>query len=299
MLHAVVVNYCQWEETVGCVRSLAEAGVDPDRVVVVENASPDGSMERLTKRLPDYRIVRTSENRGYGSGANAGIREVLGEGDEEVTELLFVNPDARMEADTVDGLREALHHKPEIGGVNAIEWRTDEKRSVDPVQKKTLDAHGIEPAELGQEVFVRTAALGGAATLFSAEAIRTVGGFDPIFFIYGEENDLSRRMRYHGYEVGLAARADIVHRRAYLETGEERSFQRRTSAWLYPLKNPYRPAWRNVLRCFRLTAQGLASAAIKEGPTVTQWPREALWILRRVPRALRNRKKERAGPAHL
>lgn len=89
-LWAVVVNWNGGEANLACLDSLAAEGVAPERTVFVDNASTDGSRERVAALHPRVRLLASASNEGYGHGTNRGVRVALDEGAEAV---LLVNND--------------------------------------------------------------------------------------------------------------------------------------------------------------------------------------------------------------
>lgn len=84
----VVVNWNLPDLTIRCVRALVDDGVDPSRIVLVENGSTEESTAQLREALPEVRLVRLEENAGYARAANKGAAELPGD------RYLFVNNDA-------------------------------------------------------------------------------------------------------------------------------------------------------------------------------------------------------------
>ena len=74
---AVILNYDTTDDTVACVRSLQRADYDALRILVVDNASPDGGEERLRRALPGVDVRGSGGNLGYTGGVNAGFRMAL------------------------------------------------------------------------------------------------------------------------------------------------------------------------------------------------------------------------------
>ncbi|HUC36410.1 MAG TPA: glycosyltransferase, partial [Acidimicrobiales bacterium] len=97
---AVVVNHDAGEALLACVSSFRAEGVSD--VVVVDNASSDGSSEMLTEADPDVRVVRTGANLGYGTGANRGTALVSSE------IVLVSNPDVVLHSGALAALEEVL-----------------------------------------------------------------------------------------------------------------------------------------------------------------------------------------------
>src|SRR5262245_60529224 len=93
----VILNYKRAEDTIACVRSVLASGYPDFGILLVDNASGDGSAERLAEAFPELPLVRHAENLGYAGGNNAGIRRAFQEGAVYVLVLnndTIVKPDA-------------------------------------------------------------------------------------------------------------------------------------------------------------------------------------------------------------
>jgi len=106
---AVIVNYNARDHLVECVRSVRADGVD--EIIVVDNASTDGSLERVAKIDPDVVTVETGGNLGFGSAANRGLAVARGE------YVAVLNPDVVVESGTTKALAAALDGDPGLGAV--------------------------------------------------------------------------------------------------------------------------------------------------------------------------------------
>jgi GT2 family glycosyltransferase len=300
-LHAVVLNYCQLEETLECVEALAATGLPRVQILVVDNASPDGSGEVLERELSEVRVLRLPENGGYGAGNNAGIEYLWRSSPASPPRCVFiVNPDVRVGSDTIDELDRVLSEDGRRGGVSCVQYDAGDPERLDEVFRRWMDNRGIDVAAIRDGDFVPTESLLGAAMMLTRDAIERVGGFDPLYFMYAEEEDLARRLRFHGFDIGLAAGARVRHGRPYLSLSRgEREAQKRASRYLFLLKDPFRPTSVNSIRILAAARWHLARALSSSESSVAGWMREVRWFLGRARAGLTHRKQEMAGPTHL
>ncbi|HKS15674.1 MAG TPA: glycosyltransferase family 2 protein, partial [Planctomycetota bacterium] len=186
------------------------------RVVVVDNASPDGTADLVAREHPWVELVRSPENLGYGRGCNLGFTRV------RTPFVLFLNADVVIEPRELRELLKFQRSRPRIGMTAPATriLRTDDFQFVgDAVTPWSLLAtaaglHGRpsnkRTLRAGEAPF-RTDWLCGAIMLVSSEAFRAVGGFDPRFFLYFEETDLCRRLHAGGWELWAVGTATAVH----------------------------------------------------------------------------------------
>ncbi len=156
-------------------------------VVLVDNASKDGAALAKLAEAAGTRLIRSPENRGFGVACNQGAA-VAG------TEfLLFLNPDAELQGDTLDQLVAAMARYPKASAMNPRITEADGspyfKRRSNLMPKSETMARGWPAADC--EVTV----LSGAALFVRRRDFEAVGGFDRAIFLYHEDDDLSRRLR--------------------------------------------------------------------------------------------------------
>jgi GT2 family glycosyltransferase len=215
----VVVAYNNRDTIRGCVEPLA---ADPRiNVVVVDNASPDRSLEVVT----DLALTRVVEktNRGFGHGCNAGWRAGA------APAVLFLNPDTRMSPDDVLRLAQVVEDDPSIGaagprisdGDGALDFSQRRFPRLRSTYAQALFVHRAFPrAEWGDEVIRDPRAyagprdaewLSGACLLVRRDVLVQVEGFDAGFFMYCEDKDLCRRVALAGYRVRYEPSATCIH----------------------------------------------------------------------------------------
>lgn len=300
-VHAVVLNYCQFQETIGCVEALVDSGLPGAQILVVDNASPDGSGRALEENLRGPGLLRLPRNGGYGAGNNAGIEALWGRPGPAPSHVFIVNPDVRVRSGTLEAVLESLSGVRR-GGATCVQYDPASPRHLDGHFRAWIENRGLDVAALERRSFIPLDSLLGAAMMLTRDAIEQVGGFDPLYFMYAEEEDLARRLRYHGFEIGLATRARVVHGRTYLAPGardEGRRFERRTSQYLFRLKDPFPPLAFNVARVLRFAASNLRDVATIREAGFKEWYREIVWVSGRTLGALRHRRLERRGRAHV
>jgi N-acetylglucosaminyl-diphospho-decaprenol L-rhamnosyltransferase len=189
-------------------------------VVVVDNASGDDCGERLALAHPSVRFVGLDHNRGYGSAANRGVREVSG------SVVLICNPDLVIHRGAVGALDRALAEDPSLGAVGPRIDRPDGSRYPSArTFPSMLDAagHGFIGLVSTDNPFSRrylredpeTAGavdwVSGACVAVRRAAFDEVRGFDESFFMFMEDVDLCWRLNAHGWKVGYEPAARVTH----------------------------------------------------------------------------------------
>lgn len=198
-LDVVVVTYESASHLAACLRALPPSA----RVVVVDNASQDGSAD-LAAAL-GAQVVRNAANRGYTAAANAGARR----GDRE--HVLFLNPDASVDERSLAALGRALRDDDRLAAAapRLVYDDGSEQRVAWPFPsplgtwREALGLHRIGRPQPGFVV--------GACLLVRRRMFEDLGGFDERFWLYGEEADFARRAAERGWRVAVVDGAVARH----------------------------------------------------------------------------------------
>ena len=215
----IILNYKDSARTLELLNKVRSYNV-LDNIVIVDNASGDGSYERL-KQEEDGRVFVTerAENGGYSSGNNTGALYALKHFRPDI--IFFANPDVFFTEDTAEAMAKALERNPGFASVAPlvrqgynvwdlpgfpgvlmslflILFNLDKKRI-----RSRLEESGKEFTEAG--------VVEGSFFAVDAGKFKEVQGFDERTFLYSEEIILSRRFRAHGYKTGVLTRYRYDH----------------------------------------------------------------------------------------
>jgi N-acetylglucosaminyl-diphospho-decaprenol L-rhamnosyltransferase len=210
------------ERLLQALASLREQTRPPDEIVVVDNASRDGTAEAVARRFPDVRLLRNERNLGFGRAINRAVREVFGdEPRPDGAVLVLVNNDVVLEADFLERLLAPLGDE-DVGMVSGVLLQARDPDRIDSagieldVTFQSYDLLWNEPVERLDERAGRGHPLDpvgpcGGAAAYRLRAFLDVGGFDDAFFAYWEDVDLALRLRLAGWRCALAAGARALH----------------------------------------------------------------------------------------
>ena len=193
-----------------CFSSLRESSV-PVTTVVVDNASTDGSVPYLREHFPEVVILESKENLGFGKANNIGMRYALDHGCDFV---FLLNQDTWIETDSIMGLIRIHQSYPGYGILSPMHLKADGRSLYIQIEDGNTD-HGnkfLSDCYFGtlEDVYTFTY-VNAAAWLLPRVTLEKVGGFDPMFIHYGEDDDYLNRIRYHGLKLGLCPKSQIVH----------------------------------------------------------------------------------------
>lgn len=209
----IVVTYkgFQWYER--CFSSLRRSSVPVD-TIVIDNASNDGSVEYIRKHFPEVHLIESDKNLGFGGANNIGIRYALDRGCDY---CFLLNQDAWIEPETMGELIRISQAHPEYGILSPIHLNK-EKTNVEKWLLQRIDDFRTTSSSLFDDLYFgrlkdvyRTKYVNAAAWFMPRKTLETIGGFDPIFFHYGEDDNYINRVLYHGLKIGICPKLQIVH----------------------------------------------------------------------------------------
>lgn len=223
-LSIIIINYNSREEILDCLDSLERfPTVHATEVIVVDNASSDGSPEEIERLRPDVNLIANLDNVGYSRGVNQGIRSSSGEF------FLVLNPDVRVTEGSLDLLLECAMENPDVGIAGSMllnpegtlqhscrsfyTWKTLLFRRT-PIGKLFPDSQVIRDHLMLDWDHKSTKDVDwmlGACLLVRRSAVDEVGAMDERFFLYFEDVDWCYRMKAHGWRVVYVAESVMIH----------------------------------------------------------------------------------------
>lgn len=211
--YAVLSNYntLRWiDDSLGSLR----ASATPLHTVVVDDASPDGSSEKIERDFPEVTLIRLPENVGFSAANNRGILYALQQGADY---LFLLNMDAWIEPDTVETLVRIAEMNPEYGIISPMHLNgagTGFDRRFARYVNSDLSPQLFSDIYLGTTAdLYETDRVNAAAWLVRRELFLTIGLFDPLLRQHGQDDNFIDRMRWKGYKIGVTPHARIRHDR--------------------------------------------------------------------------------------
>jgi GT2 family glycosyltransferase len=211
----VVLNWNRPEDTLACLRSLAEATYPALEVILVDNSSTDESVAVVRNSFPDVTVLVNQRNLGYAAGNNVGIGHALEAG---AAYVLIINNDAMVEGEAISELVKAAERHPRSGAmVPKIVYSSDPDRIWStgarwvrfPPRVKLVGLDQVDGPQFDEPRELKYAT--GCAWLLSRKALEAVGGFDPAYFMYQEDYDFSYRLRAAGFGLRYVPTARVRH----------------------------------------------------------------------------------------
>jgi N-acetylglucosaminyl-diphospho-decaprenol L-rhamnosyltransferase len=221
----IIVNWNVCTLLRRCLASVpASAGCDVSyEVIVVDNASHDGSVAMVQAEFPAVRLLANSTNRGFAGGNNQGIAASRGRA------LLLLNPDTTLAPGALAVLLATLDAQPQVGLVGPRLRNPDgtvqpSRRRFPSLATALIESTPLQPyipalpllqryylADQPDDQEQEVDWLTGACLLVRRTVLQQVGGFDERYFMYSEELDLCRRVRAAGWRILYQPAAEVVH----------------------------------------------------------------------------------------
>ena len=260
-LAIVIVSFNAREHLESCLASLAASPpAATHEIVVVDNASTDGSAGAVRARFPDVRICEQPRNAGFSSANNAGIRATTSE------LILLLNNDTIVPPRAIDALVARLDAKPDVAVAGPRLVDADGRaelsfgRMISPageLRQKTLNVLQRRGARLGTGWIARATSreqyvdwVSGACLLVRRAAAEEAGLLDERFFLYTEDVDFCAAVRAQGHRVLFTPAAEIVHlrgrSRATAPAASNEAYRRSHLAFY----EKHHPRWAPVLRLY-------------------------------------------------
>lgn len=210
----IIVNYNTKTLLRSCIHSIYEQTANLSyEIIVVDNASSDGSVELVTKEFPDVRLIVSPVNLGFGKANNKGVTESRGEN------IFFLNSDTILLNNAISILHEFLCHNQTaaICGGNLYDKDMQPVHSFYrfPTIKDEFRALFFPKRNIPYHNFMnhvqKVEYITGADMMIRKEIFTKAGAFDSDFFMYYEETELTWHITQMGYQVFSVPEAKIIH----------------------------------------------------------------------------------------
>lgn len=215
----VTFNGMRWIES--CLNSVFKSNIDV-KVIVVDNASTDGTAKIIKDKFKSVFLIESDQNIGFGQANNLGVSYALKEGFEYI---FLLNQDTIIQPYTVHSLIEVSKSHPDYGIISPIHLDATGNR----LDSSFLHYIRMKEVSLFLEdcILNRTKRkiyelkmINAAAWLLPLKTINIVGGFSPLFFLYGEDDNYCQRVLYHNMKIGFTPESFINHDSENNNSGE-------------------------------------------------------------------------------
>ena len=234
LIVTVILNTNKRADTLACLASLAQNTYANHKIIVLDNASSDGSPEAIRSDYPDVQLIGLTQNLGYAGNNNVGIKAAQAQGADWV---FVLNEDTTLAPNCIADLVTAGERDPKIGIVGPLVYHHNEPELIQSAGGQ-MDRHlniwhrGQNQKDTGQFATTDTMEwISGCAILLRRQVIEQVGMLDERFFYYWEETEWCLRARKVGWRIVHVPTAKLWHK------GVQRDYQPKPSVTYYSTRN--------------------------------------------------------------
>jgi len=207
----VIINWNCYNDTFQCVQALRKSTYKNFEIIVVDNASMDGSAEKIEQNIEGIILIKSKENLGWAGGSRLGTQDALDRGADYI---LLLNADAFVEPDAIEKMVRKAESSVDIGIVSAVLYYFNSRRlqhcgvgiKWEECTKEYPDIQSVDkiPPERFWVWFT--------AALIKRKVIETIGLYEEKYFCYCEDLEYCMRAFRAGFKIAVATDANVFHR---------------------------------------------------------------------------------------
>ena len=222
----IILNYNSSKDTILLVKNIeAQNPIFPLKIVIVDNHSTDGSINKLNKEFSKKKfidIIETQNNLGYGAGNNFGVKYIKNK--YQIEFILICNPDVKFNVNIIPDIIDTFNINNVIAAISIQMFNENNKKELSAWKLPTLaddlilsisalkklNRNPIEYSNLLKPQYVDV--LQGAFFIIKLKAFNKINGFDEDIFLYGEERILGHKLKKHGYKLYFLPKLKFIHK---------------------------------------------------------------------------------------
>jgi len=201
-----------------CLDSILQSNI-PIQVIAIDNNSSDNSVAYIKKHYPQVLLIENKENKGFGGANNQGMNKALELGGEY---FFLLNQDAWVEVDTIQKLIQVAVKNEDYGIISPVHLNgkgdaLDYNFSNYVTPQKCPGFYSDAVTGNFKNEIYPLAFMCAAAWLLPKRSLEIIGGFNPLFSHYAEDNNYCDRVLFHDFKIGVVPKTYICHDRAMRE----------------------------------------------------------------------------------
>lgn len=206
----VTYNGMKWIDE--CLNSVLNSSI-PVSIIVVDNNSADETVEFIKTKFNNIILLEQNNNLGFGKANNVGMSYAL----KQNTDFVFLlNQDAFVAKNTIENLIKTSNNNPEYGIISpvhlngngtSLEWYFASYMTMD----KSINFYSDYVLDKEIKEIYETKFVNAAGWLLPRKILNEIGGFDPIFWHYGEDDNYCQRIVFHNYKIGVVSNCFMRH----------------------------------------------------------------------------------------
>lgn len=244
-VYVVIVTYCAESFIEKTINSISSSTIDLE-LIIIDNNSCDKTTEILHK-FSNIRLIQNKKNIGFGRACNQGMKIAL---EENADYVVLINQDVEIYPDTIEKLIQIHKKNPQVGIISPLQLNNENKPAslvyhwfLKSNRSFFDDLFNNKVQELYEIAFASA-----SFWLIPKEILSIVGGFNPLFFMYGEDTEYCNRVRFHGYKIAIAPHIHYKHYKInlYQKTFWRQILEIRNFVFIEQLSNFNYTLWQNL-----------------------------------------------------
>lgn len=210
LISVIIINYNGKHLLKECIQSILNQSYPDIEIIMVDNASRDGSAEFIEELFPQIKIIKLSLNTGFAGGNIEGLKYASGD------YIMLLNNDVAIDMDCVNNLVASMEKHPDVGIASAkmLVYGKDIIDSAGDGFSTSLKGfkrgEGLQANHYDNEEYIFGACAGAA--IYRRKMIEEIGFFDEDFFLIHEDTDLNLRAQLAGWKVLYVSSAIAYHK---------------------------------------------------------------------------------------
>ncbi|WP_295840897.1 glycosyltransferase family 2 protein [uncultured Apibacter sp.] len=211
----VIYNGMQKHWIQKCFDSLLKSTLKIN-IIAIDNVSTDESVDFIKKNYPTIELIENKSNEGFGKANNIGIKKAYDRGADY---FFLLNQDAWVEYNTVEILVKNSHKNPDYGIISPLHMNGEGNlidqgfyNCINPFKCRKLYSI-LSSQKISDEVILNFDFVPAACWLLPKKTIETIGGFNPTFYHYAEDDNYVHRARYKSMKIGIVPSVKVFHDR--------------------------------------------------------------------------------------
>jgi len=214
LVSIIILNYNAGRFLIKCIESVLKSDYKNLEIIVVDNASNDGSQNECQEKFPNIKFIQNKQNRGYCEGNNIGLKDARGEF------LVILNPDTEVQENWLNELFVAYRKFGEA--LYQPKHLSLSEKNIVMSTGNMLNVFGFgyarEKGDVDKNLFIEIEEIGyasGTCLFCSAKTMERIGYLDPFVFLYHDDLDLGWRAAHLGIKSFFVPKSIIYHAESY------------------------------------------------------------------------------------
>lgn len=209
-VHVIIVTYNGSLWIKKCISRVLASDI-PVQIIVIDNHSDDNTIDIIEQNFSTVELFKSTQNLGFGKANNIGLKTAL---ERDADFVFLLNQDVYIEPDTISKLIDCYKIDNSYGILSPFHLEETAKKfdyNFGNYIQKNEHLKDAKPNDKFSQDIYEVPFVNAAAWLITEDCLKKVGGFDPLFPHYGEDEDYAARVKYHRLKIGVVSNTFIRH----------------------------------------------------------------------------------------